>query len=118
MRRKPPPRPEKRLWSSSCSNASEASETSERAFRRRLPGVRGRVLAIALLLAAAASLTPGAPGGAQAFGAPELTCSRSYDLVKSLLKRHISFRSLNPELRERAIACSYAALRTYFRSLR
>ncbi len=103
MRRKPPPRPEKRLWSSSCSNASEASETSERAFRRRLPGVRGRVLAIALLLAAAASLTPGAPGGAQAFGAPELTCSRSYDLVKSLLKRHISFRSLNPELRERAI---------------
>lgn len=43
------------------------------------------------------------PTGAQAFGAPELTCGRSYDLVKSLLKRHISYRELNPELRERAI---------------
>jgi carboxyl-terminal processing protease len=43
------------------------------------------------------------PTGAEAFGAPELTCGRSYDLVKSLLKRHISYRELNPELRERAI---------------
>jgi carboxyl-terminal processing protease len=43
------------------------------------------------------------PAGANVFAAPELTCGRSYDLVKSLLKRHISFRELNPELRERAI---------------
>lgn len=43
------------------------------------------------------------PAGASGFSAPELTCARSYDLVKSLLKRHISFRELNPQLRERAI---------------
>jgi carboxyl-terminal processing protease len=43
------------------------------------------------------------PTGVEAFGTPELTCGRSYDLVKSLLKRHISYRELNPELRERAI---------------
>ncbi len=43
------------------------------------------------------------PSGANVFSPPELTCGRSYDLVKSLLKRHISFRELNPELRERAI---------------
>ncbi len=70
---------------------------------RRLSAIRGRVLAILLLLGLAASLVPGAPRGAQAFGAVELTCGRSYELVKSLLKRHISFRSLSPELRERAI---------------
>ncbi len=44
-----------------------------------------------------------APTGANAFGSPELTCSRSWDLVQSLLKRHISFRGLDSELRERAI---------------
>jgi carboxyl-terminal processing protease len=44
-----------------------------------------------------------APTGAMAFGAPELTCSRSWDLVQSLLKRHVSFRGLDTELRNRAI---------------
>ena len=44
-----------------------------------------------------------APTRAQAFGSPELTCSRSWDLVQSLLKRHISFRGLDTELRKRAI---------------
>ena len=43
------------------------------------------------------------PTGASAFGSPELTCARSWDLVQSLLKRHISFRGLDSELRERAI---------------
>jgi carboxyl-terminal processing protease len=46
---------------------------------------------------------PALPCGAAAFGEPVLSCSRSYDLVKSLLKRHISFRQLSPELRERAV---------------
>ena len=51
------------------------------------------------------------PAGAQVFTTPETTpettseldCSRSWELIQSLLKRHISFRALNPELRERAI---------------
>ena len=44
-----------------------------------------------------------APAGAQAFRSQELTCSNSWDLVQSLLKRHVSFRGLDTELRERAI---------------
>jgi carboxyl-terminal processing protease len=43
------------------------------------------------------------PAGAEAVGAPELGCGRTWDLVNSLLKRHISYRHLTPELRERAI---------------
>ena len=43
------------------------------------------------------------PAGAIGFSAIELTCERSYDLVNSLLKRHISYRVLNPQLRERSI---------------
>ena len=50
-----------------------------------------------------AFLVPADPAGASVFSPPELTCGRSWDLVKSLLKRHISFRDLNPELRKRAI---------------
>ena len=57
------------------------------------------VLALATLL----SIGIANPAGANVFSPPELTCGRSWDLVKSLLKRHISFRDLNPELRERAI---------------
>ena len=65
---------------------------------------RGRLLCTALAsLAATVTVAAAAPSGANVFTAPELTCGRSYDLVKSLLKRHISFRELNPELRERAI---------------
>jgi len=43
------------------------------------------------------------PSGAQVFTTPELDCPHSWELIQSLLKRHISFRALNPELRERAI---------------
>lgn len=43
------------------------------------------------------------PSGAQMFAPPELDCPRSWELIQNLLKRHISFRALNPELRERAI---------------
>jgi carboxyl-terminal processing protease len=62
---------------------------------------RHRLLYAALTLAMTVGVAT--PSGANVFTAPELTCGRSYDLVKSLLKRHISFRELNPELRERAI---------------
>jgi len=76
----------------SLSIASDAS--------RRL----GAAVGLALALLAPTAFSPLVPTGAQAvFGAPELDCSRSYDLVKSLLKRHISFRTLNTELRERAV---------------
>ncbi len=59
----------------------------------------------AALLALVASLWLGSagPSGAQVFTAPELDCPRSWELIQNLLKRHISFRALNPELRERAI---------------
>lgn len=43
------------------------------------------------------------PSGAQMFAPPELDCPHTWELVQNLLKRHISFRALNPELRERAI---------------
>jgi len=49
------------------------------------------------------SLGAAAPSGAQMFAPPELDCPRSWELIQNLLKRHISFRALNPELRERAI---------------
>lgn len=64
---------------------------------------RGVRLAVAIAVISLGGIVPGAPLGAQAFAAPELNCSRSYDLIKSLLKRHISFHALNPELRERSI---------------
>jgi carboxyl-terminal processing protease len=63
--------------------------------------VRRAAAALAVLLGLLGSAL--APTGAHAFGSPELTCSRSWDLVQSLLKRHISFRGLDSELRERAI---------------
>lgn len=63
--------------------------------RRRL--VAGVLLALGLGLAHAE------PSGAQMFAPPELDCSRSWELIQNLLKRHITFRALNPELRERAI---------------
>jgi carboxyl-terminal processing protease len=71
----------------------------------RAPSRMARAVRLALVLAAISlgGIAPGVPHGAQAFTAPELNCSRSYDLIKSLLKRHISFHALNPELRERAI---------------
>ncbi|MBY0401552.1 carboxy terminal-processing peptidase, partial [Myxococcota bacterium] len=60
-----------------------------------------------LLLGAALGLALGLavprPSGAQMFSPPELDCPRSWELIQNLLKRHISFRALNPELRERAI---------------
>ena len=44
-----------------------------------------------------------APSRAEAYKTQELNCSNSWDLVQSLLKRHISFRGLDTELRSRAI---------------
>ena len=55
-------------------------------------------LALALFVGGAV-----APSGAQAYKPQELNCSNSWDLVQSLLKRHISFRGLDSELRSRAI---------------
>jgi carboxyl-terminal processing protease len=75
---------------------------SERPMTRRAKHVR-RLRQLHIALALVIGLGAAAPSGASVFSAPELTCGRSYDLVKSLLKRHISFRELNPELRERAI---------------
>ena len=55
-------------------------------------------VAVALL-----ALVPTAPAGAQFFSTPELSCDHTYELMKSLLKRHISYRQLDRELKERAI---------------
>jgi len=57
-----------------------------------------RVLAAGLL-----ALGTAAPSGAQIFSTPELSCDHTYELMKSLLKRHISYRQLDRELKERAI---------------
>ena len=62
----------------------------------------GPILA-ALGLVVALCVLPAGPSGAQMFTPPELDCPRSWELIQNLLKRHISFRALNPELRERAI---------------
>ena len=73
-------------------------------FRRSIASPdRGRWNLLVAALALAITISTAYPSGASVFSPPELTCGRSYDLVKSLLKRHISFRELNPELRERAI---------------
>ncbi|HKK51905.1 MAG TPA: hypothetical protein VKA74_09975, partial [Myxococcota bacterium] len=72
------------------------------AARPRSGGRGGRLL-LGLTGLATAVFVLVAPAGAQIFSAPELTCGRTYDLVKSLLKRHVSYRQLSPELRERAI---------------
>jgi len=53
-------------------------------------------------LAAVAVLTL-VPSGGFAYGTQELSCGTTWDLSQSLLKRHISFRGLDTELRERAI---------------
>ena len=62
---------------------------------------RSRLLA-SVLAAAVLSLVL-APSGAQAYKQPELTCSTSWDLLQALLKRHVSYRGLDTEIRERAI---------------
>ena len=62
----------------------------------QLPRLRRSAAVLAILLGFVGSTL--APTGASAFGSPELTCSRSWDL-----KRHISFRGLDSELRGRAI---------------
>lgn len=58
---------------------------------------------VGLVLGLALGLGLPRPSGAQMFTPPELDCPRSWELIQNLLKRHISFRALNPELRERAI---------------
>jgi carboxyl-terminal processing protease len=62
-----------------------------------------RFLRLFLFIPLLFSIGGAAPSGASVFSPPELTCGRSWDLVKSLLNRHISFRDLNPQLRERAV---------------
>jgi carboxyl-terminal processing protease len=62
-----------------------------------------RFLRLFLFIPLLFSIGAAAPSGASVFSPPELTCGRSWDLVKSLLNRHISFRDLNPQLRERAV---------------
>jgi len=72
-------------------------------FRRSITSTgRAQWNFLVAALALAITISTAYPSGASVFSPPELTCGRSYDLVKSLLKRHISFRELNPELRERA----------------
>lgn len=94
------------------SGDSSDSSTSPRHARSRSKslgqrGQRGLRASLALTTLAATLLATFAvalaPSGAQAFTSSELNCRRSWDLIQSLLKRHISFRALNPELRERAI---------------
>lgn len=84
-------------------------ETLDRArpVTRRRGGWRGgdarrRIAAVAAIVIGLA-LGQAGPSGAQMFAPPELDCSRSWELIQNLLKRHISYRALNPELRERAI---------------
>lgn len=72
-------------------------EALQRLSRRRAPAA---LAALACLVFLTLSL---APSVAMAFATPELNCARSWDLIQSLLKRHISFRGLDTELRERAI---------------
>jgi carboxyl-terminal processing protease len=74
-----------------------APHRAETPSGRTRPAVVGALLGLALVVGIAS------PSGANVFSAPELTCGRSYDMVKSLLKRHISFHELNPTIRERAI---------------
>jgi carboxyl-terminal processing protease len=64
-------------------------------------GTRPWLLCAAIALVMSTSLV--GPAGAIGFSTTELNCERSYDLVNSLLSRHISFRALNPQLKERAI---------------
>ncbi|MCP4906830.1 MAG: tail-specific protease [bacterium] len=76
---------------------SSKPEILKTAKRRRVPSTLACLVLTAFL---GNSL---APTGAIAFTSPELTCANSWDLVQSLLKRHISFRGLDSELRERVI---------------
>jgi len=71
--------------------------------RRISTPARPFIRTVLLALAASLWLVSAGPSGAQVFAGPELDCPRSWELIQNLLKRHISFRALNPELRERAI---------------
>ncbi len=71
---------------------------------RRLPaGMAARMAAQMAGVVALVCVGMAGPSGAQMFTPPELDCPHSWELIQNLLKRHISFRALNPELRERAI---------------
>ncbi len=98
-RNQAPGRPDRALPSPTPERLEERSIRSDRPF----PTTGIRSFAAAITLAVVLALVASFPAGAISFGTPELTCRRSFDLVNSLLKRHISFRELNPELRERAI---------------
>jgi carboxyl-terminal processing protease len=103
MRRSRPSSPEYQQPISFPRRGQPGGSKGWRCSPQRRPSIRCRALTTALVVLGVASIVAGAPHGAKAVAAPELSCSRSYDLVKSLLKRHISFHALNPELRERAV---------------
>ena len=73
---------------------------SSEATRGRSSRRRALLTWSALVLLLGAAL---APPGVAATHSPALSCESSWELVQSLLKRHISFRGLDTELRARAI---------------
>jgi carboxyl-terminal processing protease len=90
-------------------SGSRSSSTSEILISAPVPQIpRGSesirrafvAVGLALLLFVGSAV---APSGAEAYKTQELNCSNSWDLVQSLLKRQISFRGLDTELRSRAI---------------
>ncbi|MFO0690168.1 MAG: carboxy terminal-processing peptidase [Myxococcota bacterium] len=82
---------------------ARASHADLRGPSGRAGGRRAAIAALGLALGLVLGLGIPQPSGAQMFAPPELDCPRSWELIQNLLKRHISFRALNPELRERAI---------------
>lgn len=88
---------------------SRSSSTSEIVAPAPLPqilrgseSIRRAFVAVGLALVLFVG-SSAAPSKAEAYKTQELNCSNSWDLVQSLLKRHISFRGLDTELRSRAI---------------
>lgn len=81
------------------------SDRAQAAIRPRRDRRAGARLAAAALVLGAVFLSTAlpTPAGAQILRAPELSCDNSWDLMQNLLKRHIAFRRIDTELRNRAI---------------
>jgi carboxyl-terminal processing protease len=88
---------------SGCRPRTADGRAAERNCTRRRSHPRAGWAGIAGALLLAGLLAAPLPAGAQGFRGPELSCANSWDLIQSLLKRHISFRGLDNELRGRAI---------------